>query len=188
MKFNEKTKEILLKSLAHENKTGVAIESLLPDEVLDYICGALEDPTSLADDDLLELRDIIAPHLLDVGLIASDAAALEWLRVTVGLLVETGIVTRASLNQTLLDAPVELASDAGDERNLFIDRDDRAGLVDQEQLAAASEKYLKRKLLRAEKQGRLDEKKRAASLDALRSLQDEQQKGVQKRAPRNELD
>lgn len=171
MKYNEQTKQLLLASLPDAAK-------LLPDEVIDYLCGALEDPMSGAGDDLLELRDIVAPHLLDVGLLADEAAALVWLKAIVQQLVSADIVARAGGSNTLLDAPVDISTDAGAERNLFIDRDDRQGLVDQEQLAAASEKYLKRKQLRLEKQNRIDEKKKAASLEALRSLQDEQQKGV----------
>ena len=172
MKYNEKTKQLLCESLPETTK-------LLPEEVIDYLCGALEDPMSSAGDDLLELRDIVAPHLIDVGLLGSDAAVLSWLKTIVQQLVDAGVVTRASGSTTLLDAPVDISADGTDgERNLFIDREDRLGLVNQEQLAAASEKYLKRKQLRLEKQNRIDEKKKASSLLALRSLQEEQQKGA----------
>jgi hypothetical protein len=183
MKFNEKTKELLLQSLVDEPKsvTVQTIEKLVPDEVLDYICGALEDPTCSAD--LAELRDIVAPHLVDVGLLLADddAATLDWLRALMNKLFDAGVIAQrvgggAGGAIALLDAPVDISADGADERNLFIDREDRAAIVDQAQLQAQSEKYLKRKQLRQEKQMRLDEKKKAASLEALRSLQEEQQK------------
>jgi hypothetical protein len=177
MKYNVLTKEILLRSLGKSD----AVTAVLPDEVIDYLCAAFEDPNT--NDDVHELRDVVAPHLIDVSLLsAADAAVLDWLRGVVRQLVDAGVlenrVAGAGAGAQLLDAPVDIAStmDDADERNLFIDKEDRLGLVDQEQLKEKSEKYLKRKAERQAKQDRLDEKKKAASLEALRSIQEEQQK------------
>jgi ATPase subunit of ABC transporter with duplicated ATPase domains len=144
-----------------------------------------------------DVIEIVSPHLIDTQVVADDAACEAALREIAPHKLEqwqsalaTGIVGGGAEQ---LAAPVEvswffflyfshllfaklseLSSDG--ERNLFIDSNVRASMVDDEKLQEAQERYSKRKQFRLERKERMDAKKKEASLAALKFMHEEQAK------------
>jgi ATP-binding cassette subfamily F protein 3 len=150
------------------------IHEKLDDEVLAYICAAIDDEHLPMHD----VNEIVAPHLIDAALVPDERAAEAALQLVAPHKCAQWL-GGANAQAEQLAAPVDLLEQDGDgtnasELSLFVDGDKRASAVDQEKLAEAQERYSKRKQVRNERKERVEAKKKEASLNALRFIHEEQ--------------